>query len=378
MRRSVYAVAAVALASLALAAPARAQNASMQVGNATVTIGGGIAALTLPDVPTMLTRTTNTVPFPVLESYKFSDDFENKYGWNVNGSVAVPVTGAGADEIAASGFWARIKDNESFACNGGLGPQIDCLVAPLVDNPAIQQVNGSLALNSVSGQSERKVDQWGGSLEAKWFLASGPFAATRAMKPQYLALGADVRGIYQNIDATMNSTTGATFAYNESLDTTYYGAFLAWGGDYAPILLGGIWNALGLQSSFRLQGGVYYADTQYSGNLVSTGPIIGGGGNPTSSLSLSNGNAAFIGGVTLETRKQITPRTNLSLKSEYEYYSWVPKMAYNNTDRGPANIAGPDRQDGTVIGHDDAFSMRTTLTLTIGLGPDELYQSAPK
>lgn len=351
----------------------------MQVGNTTVTLGGGIATLTLPDVPTMLTRTHNG-PFPVLGTYQFSDNFSDQIGWNVNGSVSAPITGfiGGPDEIAVNGFWANIKDKENFGCNGDLGPQIDCLVAPLVDNPAIQQVNGSLGLNNVTGHSERKVDQWGGSLEARWFLASGPFAAPRAMKPQYLALGADVRGIYQTIDATMNATTGANFTYNEDLNTTYYGAFLAWGGDYAPMLFARLWESLGLQSSFRLHGGIYYADTQYSGNLVGTGPIIGSGGNPTSSLSLSRGDAAFIGGVTLETRKQITPRTALSLRSDYEYYSFVPMMTYNNTDRGPANIAGADRQDGTVIGHNDAFSMRTTLTLTVGLGPRELYQAAPK
>jgi hypothetical protein len=95
-----------------------------------------------------------------------------------------------------------------------------------------------------------------------------------------------------------------------------------------------------------------------------------GNGNPgraDSALSLSSGNVAFIGGIVLETRKRITSNAILSLKSEYEYYSWVPEMAYNQQDTGGGAVLSPNGRSGTHIGSDDAFSMRTSLRLTVEL-----------
>jgi hypothetical protein len=362
-------VAGVAVASLLVATAARAQSQTWHANGTTVTIGAGIANLTLPDVPTMVTRGPNGAPFPVFESYQFSDNFGDSAGWSVNGSISVPITGfvGGPDELAVSGFWASIKRTEYFAC--GAGATI-CLISPLVDTPGVQQVNGVIAPGqSINSQATRDADQWSGSLEAKWFLNSALGAAKRGMKPQYLAVGADVRGIDQNLNAVMNGTSGFVANYNEDLNTTYYGGFIAWGGDYESILFRTIWDYLGLQSSFRFQGGVYYADTRYNGSLVNTGVLCGGCGNPTGNLSLSRNDVAFIGNITLETRKQINERMTLSLKSEYEYYSWVPSMAYNTVDRGPASITSSTRQDGTVINSDDAYSFRTTATLTVDITP---------
>ena len=71
---------------------------------------------------------------------------------------------------------------------------------------------------------------------------------------------------------------------------------------------------------------------------------------------LSNDDLAFIGSVSLETRKQIGPRTSLSLWTDYEYISSVPEMHYSNGDRP------------TRIEDDSAFATRTMLRLNIGLG----------
>jgi hypothetical protein len=51
-----------------------------------------------------------------------------------------------------------------------------------------------------------------------------------------------------------------------------------------------------------------------------------------SKLGLSDDPVTFIGGVKFETRKQFSPRTSLSLLSEYDWYSWVPAMRYNDGD----------------------------------------------
>ena len=80
---------------------------------------------------------------------------------------------------------------------------------------------------------------------------------------------------------------------------------------------------------------------------------------------------AFIGGLTLETRKRIGRRATLSLKSDYEYYSYVPDMNYNDTINGNV-LLGPNV--GTTIGDSDAYAMRTSLRLTIKLGPREIME----
>jgi hypothetical protein len=71
----------------------------------------------------------------------------------------------------------------------------------------------------------------------------------------------------------------------------------------------------------------------------------------------------FIGTVSLETRKQIGPRTSLSLWTDYEYISSVPKMHYADDNRS------------TRIDDEGIFASRTMLRLNIGLGSQQLYMS---
>ena len=86
-----------------------------------------------------------------------------------------------------------------------------------------------------------------------------------------------------------------------------------------------------------------------------------------SKLSKSSDDLAFIGTVSLETRKQIGTRTSLSLWTDYEYISSVPSMRYNNGSGQP-----------TRISDDDVFASRTMLRLNIGFGPAQLYQEPLK
>ncbi len=110
------------------------------------------------------------------------------------------------------------------------------------------------------------VDYQGIALESK---------RTTGENSSYLAFGLDVRGIYQDFSSTMISTAPLSFVdrNKDTLNTTYYGGYLAWGNNYFP------WSpkAWGLETSFRVQGGIYYADTSYRGRLSNSGSIIGGG-----------------------------------------------------------------------------------------------------
>jgi len=193
---------------------------------------------------------------------------------------------------------------------------------------------------------------------------------TRAPKRRHIAIGADIRGIDQKIDldATFLASNTQVATLDENLDTRYYGGYLAYGGDYSLPIVGNMTSGLGLKSTFQLRGGVYYADTDYDGTSVLGVGLI------TKNVSLSRSETAFIGGLTLETSKQFGARTTLSLRSDYEYYSYVPDMKYN--ENGGAVVIGP--RNGTSIGSDGAFSARTMLRLTIKLGPDSVFEEPLK
>ena len=131
----------------------------------------------------------------------------------------------------------------AFPRAGGL-----CVIEPLFDDPGRMQTQGIVS-GSLLVDSKRDVDYWGIALESK---------KTLLPTSRYLAWGLDVRGIYQDLNSTMAGAWIGPFVdtYKERLNTTYYGAYLAWGGYYSPSLF----KTWGLESSFRLQGGVYYAE----------------------------------------------------------------------------------------------------------------------
>jgi hypothetical protein len=324
---------------------------SMEVGKTTITVGTGLVYMMLPDTKSMVTEGPNNAAthFPVRQTFKFSEHF-NEAGWNVNGSISMPVKGM---DFSLKGFWANVKGKDSFSCTpqaGGL-----CVIEPLVDDPNRMQTQGIIA-GTLPVNSKRDVDYWGIALESK---------KTLSPASQYLALGLDVRGIYQDLNSTMSgSWAGSPFidTYKERLNTTYYGAYFAWGGYYAPSLF----KTWGLESSFRLQGGIYYANTDYHGRLINSGQIIGGGGDPTSRLSLSRNDPAFIGGLALGISKRLGARTKLSLNGGYEYYSLVTRMTYNTADQN-SNPLITYRQFGTEINKKDGSSLRVGLVLAFEL-----------
>lgn len=117
---------------------------------------------------------------------------------------------------------------------------------------------------------------------------------------------------------------------------------------------------MGLRSLISLRAGVYDASTDYSGRFTPDG-------GSTTHLGLSDDQVAFIGAASFETRKQLGPRTSLSLVTDYEYYSFAPQMKYVDADVTPGiAFAGGVRK--THISDDDAFEVRTTLRLNVALG----------
>jgi hypothetical protein len=145
--------------------------------------------------------------------------------------------------------------------------------------------------------------------------------------------------------------------YSESLDTTYAGAYLSIGGEYNILGYLGIGGSWGLRSLISLRAGVYDASTDYSGRFTPALRQISV--CPTT-------RSAFIGAASFETRKQLGPRTSLSLVTDYEYYSFAPQMKYVDADVTPA-ITFAGGVNKTHISDDDAFEVRTTLRLNVAL-----------
>lgn len=345
----------------------------MALGNATISVGGGTQLLYLPDVRSPVNNSTvGGLNNTLINGFSLNDDLDDEFGWNVNGAISFPT--AAGNTLSLLGFWANVNDEDTVVCGGNATS--GCATAPLVDDPTLVQRFGQIGQpgDGLVSRSERDVDIWGVAFESKWDLTPDIMGVTKAPSHRFWALGADIRGIHQDTNATITGLNpGFNATYSEDLDTTYYGAYAAWGGGYTPFLFKGLWQRWGLQSSFRLQGGLYYADVDYDGALVNANNAAG-----TSTLSLSESEFAFIGGIKLTTSKQIGERAKLSLTSEYEYYSYAPDVLLNQRDVAGANIANAAGQAGTVIDDDDGFSMRTSLRLTIGLGSRDLYREPLK
>lgn len=369
MKSSSRFIAGLTLASMMLAAPVSAQNqGSMQVGGATVSVGVGAELLTLPDIDLIL-RINNS--FNTLNKFE-NNDISDTYGLSFNGSLEFPIFSQGANPktLVVSGFYGQIDNTDTQACIDG-GVNLRCSFMSPIDRPGLQDKYGFSPAAPLITRTKREVDHHGISVEAKRALAS--------LQPRYISLGLDYRAINQDVDvnSSVASVFGTeTFLYQEDLDTNYYGVTAAFGGNYSLPLVGSMTSGLGLQSSFKLWGGIYYTDTDYSGRSTVAGPGVGASAG-SAALSLSRDDTAFIGGLTLETSKRLGKRSAITLRSDYTYYSWVPDMSYDDTDSG--GVAGNTGFNAvTSIGDDDAFSARTTLRLTIQLGPDSVFEQPVK
>jgi hypothetical protein len=321
--------------------------------------GGGIATLSLPDIRFGVKKEE-----PGGETvHKLSNDnnFGDEIGGVLSGEFTLPLSNSSA--VAFSGFWASIDGSDTVHCASTLDER--CTITDIVDDPesaAPLPPSGS----ELTQRTSRDVDNWGAQAELRAYLRPQGF-----LREFYAEVGPDFRGINQDISIRSSVPEVFDGLYKENLDTTYYGAFIAVGGEYS--LFPQLASSLGLRSFIKARVGVYDAHTDYDGHFEQDFDEVFAAIEPISSrLSLSDDKATVIGGLSFETRKQFGPRTSLSLLSEYEWYSSVPEMRYNHTDAFPGG-ALPGKVDGTKIDYDSAFATRTMLRLNIGLGPSTLY-----
>lgn len=353
MLRSSTVVAATLLGAAVLAQPASAQDfTTTTFGGTTVWVGGGVQFLSLPDINFTAKRQSNG---SFTRQTNTHSDWLDAGGAG-GGGIETALGSWGGFRVSGSvkGFWSGLEDDHTTQCQGAPG-SARCLV--------IDPTGASAAVGSfLRTKTNREVDYWGGQAELKF--ATG---APQEVKPQiyrndYFIAGFDVRGIDQ--DNTLRGVQGPTtvFTLNETIDTTYTGGYIGFGGEYSFGFIpgvknvGGIYDRLGLRTFVNATAGLYNAETDYNGRFDYRFFR-----SPTSRVAVSDDDLAFIGTVSLETRKQIGDRTSLSLWTDYEYISSVPKMQY----------AGPGGT--TRIDDESVFATRTMLRLNIGLGSQQLY-----
>ena len=344
MHKPVLLVAATGLGLAALVQPANAQDMTTATFNGTtIWVGGGVQFLSLPDI-----RFTEQGGRRQKNSESDWLDFGGAAGAGIE--TALGIWGNHRVTGGVKGFFANVETDDRKGCNG----------ACVVIDPA---TGNDFTSSSLSTKTDREADYWGGQVELKFGRLEPVHAKPNLYRNDYFIIGADVRGIDQ--DNHLRSPTGTDFSYKETLDTTYVGGYIGIGGEYSfgfiPFVgsavkgVGGLYDRLGLRTFINLRGGLYNAETDYDGRF--SAPQF------NSKISQSNDELAFIGTVSLETRKQIGMRSSLSLWTDYEYISSVPEMRYNNGSGQP-----------TRIDDDGVFASRTMLRLNIGLGSSELYQ----
>ena len=340
----VRALAATLLGAAAFVSAAQAQDMTTATFNGTtIWVGGGVQFLSLPDI-----RFTEQNGRRQRNSESDWLDFGGAAGAGIE--TALGIWGNSRVTGSVKGFFANVETDDRKRCNG------NCTVF----DPATGK---GFTNSSFSTKTDREADYWGGQVELKFGRLEPVHTKPAIYRNDYFIVGADVRGIDQ--DNHLRSAAGTPFTYRETLDTTYVGGYIGIGGEYSfgfiPFVgsavkgVGGIYDRLGLRTFINLRAGLYDAETDYDGRFARTGF--------NSRLSQSNDELAFIGTVSLETRKQIGTRTSLSLWTDYEYISSVPKMRYANDD---------GRQ--TRIDDEAVFASRTMLRLNIGFGPSQLYE----
>jgi hypothetical protein len=368
MRNLIRVLAVASLGVAALPPAAHAQDAvTATYGNTTISVGGGAQLLSLPDIRyTFLVNTNNGAVDRTLKNSDLND-----YGGVVVGSVEslfgywgnTPVTGV------ASGFFVNVQDTDRKNCSST--SNLRCFAENIVDNP---NQSDSYGYNSFTTNTKRDVDYWGAAGELRFGKAPEPVpnGGGYLFRFAYWGIGGDVRGIDQANRIRLNGSGNVPINYSETLDTTYSGAFLSIGGEYNVLGYLGIGSSWGLRSLLSLKAGIYNADADYNGRFAAPATAMRDAANTR--LGLSDDQAAFIGSATFETRKQFSPRTSLSLVTDYEYYSFAPQMKYVNADAGNCGGACPGTVSKTHIADDDAFEVRTTLRLNIGFGSSQLYE----
>ena len=250
MSRSSFVIAATLLGAATFAQPAMAQDfTTASFGGTNIWIGGGVQFLTLPDIKFTgkggtgsLVRETNSsgdwLDFGGAGAAGFETALGYWGGFRVTGGI--------------NGFWANGDDDDNTNCRGGA---VGCVV---VDPTASFGVVGP----QIFTRTDREYDYWGGKAELKFAGGQPTNVKPNVYRNDYFIAGFDVRGIDQENHLRGTAGTVNVYRYNETLDTTYVGGYVGFGGEYSfgfiPGLktVGGFYDRLGIRTYASVRAGL--------------------------------------------------------------------------------------------------------------------------
>jgi hypothetical protein len=324
-----------------------------------LTVSGGYSWFGLPDMK-MATVVGGPYFDQALEQEKNSDG--NLNGWRTDARLANFAAEALPDGILASfgvsGFFSNYQGVSRSRCM--YGETTDCAIVNILDTDPNNE-NNTGPFGNLNVKVSRNVDYYGAAIDAHlgyWApdgLKDGP--AAEVLSP--LKVGLALRDLSEAADLTSTDPlVSVPVRYKENLDTFYYGGFL---GIEQKAVFGDGWIA-----AVDGTGGPYGAATQYRGRYngyavsYSSGYVQDSG-----SLDLSLDKAAFIGTLRLDLKRELGWGT-IGVFGLGEYFSYVPRMLYNNNDQAggpPWGIIGT--QVGTHIGSSDAFNFTAGLSVFV-------------
>ncbi len=255
----------------------------------------------------------------------------------------------------AGAYYANFDDTQVNRCEFEQNPKTltvnqDCRYVNIDDFSANEENNTDL-FGKFETTVGRIVHSWGVSVGSQLFRQT-----LGSMKDDYVEntptpfiFGLDVRGLNQDLELTaIDLNVPDPVKYTEELDTYYYGGFAGLRHKFAV--------TDGLSIGVDGRAGLYYAHTDYEGRYLAFVPVDGGRFIfERGAVDLARNETAFIGTAHVNVDYTVG-NFSAGAYAKGEYYSYVPKVLYNNNDEAggsPFGIRGT--QVGTELGEDDSF-----------------------
>ena len=161
---------------------------------------------------------------------------------------------------AVHGFWTNFDNSNTTRCVST--GSSNCGAANLFPAPP------TVTAGTLISDTGRDVNNWGAAFELTTPQET-PMLLPGLFKNTHWGAGFDVRGLDQKLH--INGTGGSQdiFQYRETLDATYYGGYLTFGGEYS--LFPNLYSSWGLRSFADAHVGVYGVNTDYNGRFFPNG-----------------------------------------------------------------------------------------------------------
>ncbi len=311
----------------------------------------------------------NYMILPTMRMMVITDPFLDNVWSHVtdhNGHVHGPRLNLALSEMAApnlfgdthlrlglKGFFGRYKSRYSSDCN--FTNTYDCLYINIRD-VNLADDNNTGPFGRLLATTKKIVHHWGIAIESplKREMTTGSMKdARKVVVPTPWRFGLSIKAIEQDTKLhAIDTSVPDPIDYEEDLDTYYYGIYASYHKDYRL--------KEDLKLALTAEGGVYFADTNYDGYYVAYYPT--GGMNYVVDRGNATGNKqkeTFIGSLKFDLEKSLD-WGKVSFNGQAEYYSYVPRMKYNDDDlAGGGNLDINGTQAGTIIteGHAVSFSL---------------------